>query len=435
MKKEFQMQRLSVLFFITFVFLVIAVGFQAIAVTDDYWLATYVLKKGKPFISPFTWAFDQYFFWSGQLINHFLQGLFTFKPAKTNFTSGLHALIFVGASLTWILRFYKNYEEDRMNRLSFGAVLLTGFFIFTFSVLGLSVYIAASTIIWSYLFFMLAYAIFSSELFEKYHFLRYVVFFCAGNSSDSVLIPLLLLFFLNRKNEKFPLLKKYFIVFMVGVLLNICAPSTLGHLRMGVSNLPLNPVDYLYRIYKIMMTIVELVGWRFFFFLPLCFCFQVSSSMNPSDLKKATMESLALFCGAVFLFLFANGPVDNSYYFFALIFFSLTVFWSVQLLKRRILQMRMPEWIQHFAVFLGLLGCIEVLGENFINAARVRVSFMEQLAEIDYQSSAHTPITASAHMIPMEKHILYYEDITKNKEDMSNQARREYYEVESVVAK
>jgi len=435
MKKEFQMQRLSVLFFITFLFLIVVVGFQAIAVTDDYWLATYVLKKGKPFVSPFMWAYEQYFFWSGQILNHFLQGLFTFKPLKTNYTSALHAFIFVAASLTWILRFYKNFEEDRMNRFSFGAVILTGFFIFTYSVMGLSVYLAASTMIWSYLFFMLAYAIFSSELFTKYHFLRYVVFSCAGNSSDSLLIPLFILFFFNRKNENFPNRKKYFIVLLAGVLVNVLAPSTLGHLKVGVMNLPLNPVDYLYRCYKLSLAVAEMIGWKFFLYLPLCFCFQVSSSMNPDDLKKATLESLALAFGSVFLFLFANGPVDNSFFFFCLIFFSLTVFWGIQLLKRKVLQFRMPNWIHHFAVFLGLLGCIEVLGENFINAARVRVSFLQQVAEIDYQSAGHAPVAAPAHMIPMERHILFYEDITKNKDDMSNQARREYYEVESIVAK
>jgi len=197
----------------------------------------------------------------------------------------------------------------------------------------------------------------------------------------------------------------------------------------------LNPADYLYRMEKISLKIVELSGWRIFLFFPLAFFFQVSSSMNPADLKKATLENLAYAVGSIFLFLFANGVVDSSFYFTFFIFFTLSLFWSLQLLKRKILQMRTPNWLHHLAILVGLLGCIEVLGTNYIDATRVRESFLFQLLQMDIQSENHKPVIVENHLLPMENHLLFYEDITKNKDDMSNLARKEYYEVESIIAK
>jgi hypothetical protein len=433
MKSELNLKKSIFIVFILFSLFYIALGFQAIAVTDDFWLATYVLKKSSSFFMSFDWATRQFFGWTGQYILSFLQGLFTFKPLKTNIISGLHGILFLGTTLFWILDSYKKWESERESRVLFAITILLCFFICTFGIMGETIFLAASEYVWSYLFFVLCYLSLRSNLFSKFEWAKYIFFFALGNSCEFLIFPVMALFWMTRKDE-INSRKKIIGSYLVGLLIYIFSPGTFIHLRTGLASASLNLMDQLYHVQIVMFTAFNLLGMKMFYALPLMLVSQPSSLMNLGDLRDRMLENLIFSLLALVIFIPVVGQAAGSAYFYFLMFFTLTIFWLVQYLKRRFLQYRFPLIVHESALLLYLFTGLWLVSVNFFNATKIRESFIQIHTNVETMAKESKKIEVPNHFPPIENHILYYADITKDPQDINNQARTEYYELESIVA-
>ena len=118
-------------------------------------------------------------------------------------------------------------------------------------------------------------------------------------------------------------------------------------------------------------------------------------------------------------------------YFYFCIFLSYSLFWGTQYIK---IHFSVPLVFSRAVHLSAFILAISFLVLNIVDAKKIKVAFADQQQSILQQSSTSQRVTVAKLPLPMENHILYYMDISSDKEAWANRAQSKFHGVESISA-
>lgn len=417
--------------FTLFLILFITLGFQAIAVMDDFWHASFIVKHSNPILAPFTWSYGQYKHWTGRVVTSLLQGIFTFSPLRSHYVSALNAVLFSGALFYLFKKEAVRIEEDSETSLQLIIALTLNALIFNYSVLGEGVFWAASVYVWPFVFLVACAYMIEWQEFKYSKWVTSFVFFSLGNANELLVLPVIILFWNNKGLKKAP----YAIAFGLGVLVNLLSPGQLSHLSHGSTDFSLNLFSQFQNGYNVLEKAFYLVGWNFLLSVPIILMVEFTNPLNGKWILEQIKKWILLAMGSIIVIVPLFGFATNRVYLYFLLFLSISFFWVLQWVKYKFITYRASVKFRRLFFILSLAVGNLWLVHNILDAAKIRKSFLNQQKIISEMSVTSKNIVTSKHLFPMSGHLLFYSDLSGNPDHWNNRVQAKYYGVDQLSAR
>jgi hypothetical protein len=420
------------------IILFLMLGFFAIASSDDYWHAFYINNGHPKFLSPFYWIYGQYLHWTGRIIVSFYQSIFIFNPPLTHYSSLVNVSLFLA---TFYIEFNQQFNKenssiDRFKKYLPALILL--FFAISHSILGESIFWMSSV----YPFPLFIFVIFKKfinndfQFNKKLNWIFWVWAFILGNSLELLIVPgfyLIIKNIINNKNSQKQNSNLYNVLFFftIGVLTSLLAPGNFYHLDSASHNFNLTTLPFNFII--IYKKAISLLIKNYLFILLCILIIPQHSKKDALTVKGKIKVNLTLaFTSLFFLIPIYGFNSDRTYIYFAF-FVTFAIFHFITFLKYKVLSKKF-EFIEQLLICPLQCALIVFLLLNINDAFYIKKSFIYQQNEILLKKQISKKVVVKKLIRPMSGHILYYTDLTLDKNAWPNVAQAKFYNLESLTA-
>lgn len=369
-----------------------------------------------------------------------MQGIFVTKPLNTDIISSLNALLFLIAIFFYNNAFTQKLSLDNSGQREINISFLLIVFFNCYYVLGESIFWVAAVYLWPLIIFILCSyflkLIEEKNISQKEKILLLFLCFILGNSIELLFVPGLLIIAraLKRSQDSRKFHGALVGAFLFGTVLLICSPGNYRHLTAAENDLSLNILNQLSNAKMVFSKTAYLLKWNLIVSVLIAIFIPAFQSITKKEAIKECLYFFALGLGSLLPLIPLHGfSADRTYIYFC-IFMSYSLIWGVQYIKMHLVKFNLPQTFTRLVHSTVIILAIGLLVINIIDARKIKAAFLDQQQAILQQSAQSQTVSIQKLPLPMHDHILYYMDVSSDKEVWANRAQSKFHGVESITA-